>query len=63
MKYNFIRTGDKPVEEEANQFTLEDCFVGCVDEVKQELDDFFRDIKKQSIEFDFGSQKVRIERK
>ncbi len=62
MKYKFIRTGDRPVEESDYDYNIRAGFDACADEVKNKLEAFFKDAGQQSVTFEFEGQRVEIQR-
>ncbi len=62
MKYKFIRTGDRPIEESDYDYNIRAGFNTCTDEVKSKLEAFFKDAGQQSVTFEFEGQMVEIKR-
>ena len=62
MKYKFIRTGDRPIEEVDHDSVIREGFDACTDEVKNKLEAFFKDVGQQSVTFEFEGQTVEIKR-
>ena len=61
MRFRFIRTGDNPVDEGANEFEIRECFDYCTPKVKTKLESFLNS-KKESVTFEFEGQAVEIRR-
>ena len=61
--FRFKRTGKNPVEQNASEGILIDCFVFCSDEVKRRLSDFLSDKTWRIIFFSFDDHTTEIERK
>ena len=61
MRFRFIRTGDNPVDEGANEFEIRECFACCIPKVKTKLETFLNS-KKESVTFEFEGQAVEIRR-
>ncbi len=62
MKYKFIRTGDRPIEESDYDYNIRDGFNACTDEIKAKLEAFFKDAGQQSVTFEFEGQMVEVKR-
>ncbi len=62
MKYKFIRTGHRPVEESDYDHNIRAGFDACTDEIKNELEAFFKDVGQQSVVFEFEGETVEVRR-
>jgi len=62
MRYRFIRTGDRPVNEVDYDYIIQDGFMHCLPNVKAKLEAFFSDPKQDKVVFKFEGQVVTIER-
>ena len=62
MKYRFIRTGTRPLEESAAEFEIRECFAACTPKVKARLEAFFKDTGQRSVTFRFEEQTVVVKR-
>lgn len=61
MRFRFIRTGHKPVDEGASEFEIRECFNFCLPKVRTKLDAFLKG-KEESVTFKFEGQVVEIRR-
>jgi len=61
MRFRFIRTGHKPLDEGAAEFEIRECFAYCLPGVKDKLDKFIKG-KEESVTFEFGGQRVMVKR-
>ncbi len=62
MRYKFIRTGHRPIEETDHDYHIRQGFIHCLPDVKDRLEAFFSDPGQSKVTFEFEGQTVVIER-
>ncbi len=62
MRYKFIRTGHRPIEETDHDYNIRAGFIHCTQPVRDNLEAFFVDPGQKSVAFKFEDHTVVISR-
>ena len=62
MRYKFIRTNYRPIEETDYDYNIRQGFLHCLPDVKARLEAFFSDPTQDKVTFEFEGQTVTIKR-